>query len=187
MNFKAHFEQAWQLSLQYIVPLVLMTLVLAVVSALTFGILAPVSLAGYFSSVLRMVRQDREPQVQDLFSEMRLFWPLFGFALLFFLAAAIGFMLLVLPGMIVVFGGAFVCLYLLFLLTDRRLRLVEGIKKSYELTVKGSISDQIVVFLIFMGLSALGSTLFIAWLFTQPLATAFLALAYEETGKGEPS
>ncbi|MCF8109678.1 MAG: hypothetical protein K9J81_11885 [Desulfohalobiaceae bacterium] len=118
---------------------------------------------------------------------MRLFWPLLGFALLFFVAAAIGFMLLFLPGMIIAFGGAFVCLYLLFLLTDAGLGLVEGIKKSYELTVKGSMADQIVVFLIFIGLSALGSTLFIAWLFTQPLATAFLALAYEETRKGEPS
>jgi hypothetical protein len=47
MDFKKHLLRAWELTLKFIVPLVLMTLVMLVVSFLTLGILAPVTMAGY--------------------------------------------------------------------------------------------------------------------------------------------
>ena len=91
MDFKMHFERAWKLTFSFIVPLLLLTLVMVGVSFLSLGILAPVTLAGYFHSLLLLVRQGREPRVQDVFSQMRLFWPLLGFSILFLLAASIGF------------------------------------------------------------------------------------------------
>ncbi len=187
MDFKLHFERAWKLTFSFIVPLLLLTLVMVGVSFLSLGILAPVTMAGYFQSLLLLVREGREPRVQDVFSQMRLFWPLLGFSILFFIAAGIGFLLLVLPGILITLGVSFACLYMLFFMTDRRLRLVEAVRQSYDLTVRGRIADQIVVFVIFMGLSSIGSSLFILWLFTQPLATVFLASVYEELqGDREP-
>ncbi len=47
MNFKNHLETAWNQTLQFIAPLIFMTLVMFVVSSLTLGILAPVAMAGY--------------------------------------------------------------------------------------------------------------------------------------------
>jgi hypothetical protein len=187
MDFKLHFEKAWKLTFRFIVPLLLLTLVMVGVSFLSLGILAPVTMAGYFQSLLLLVREGREPRVQDVFSQMRLFWPLLGFSILFFIAAGIGFLLLVLPGILITLGVSFACLYMLFFMTDRRLNLVEAVRQSYDLTVRGRIADQIVVFVIFMGLSSIGSSLFILWLLTQPLATVFLASVYEELqGEREP-
>jgi signal recognition particle receptor subunit beta len=54
------------------------------------------------------------------------------------------------------------------------------------MTTNGSWVDNLAVFIIFIGLLALGSTTFIGALFTQPFATIFLMSVYDEKkGKGE--
>ncbi|MBI5896067.1 MAG: hypothetical protein HZB24_08715, partial [Desulfobacterales bacterium] len=113
MDFKKHLENAWNSMLKHLVPLILMTLVMSVLSVVTFGILAPVMLAGYYQAILLMLRTGRTPTIQDLFSEMRLFLPLLAFSLVVFFATMLGFMLLVVPGIAVVCLVAFACLYML--------------------------------------------------------------------------
>ena len=180
MDFKKHLETAWQLTLKFIAPLILMTLVMFVVSCVTLGILAPVTMAGYMQAILRMVRDGREPRIQDLFSQMKLFFPLLGFGIAVFIVIIIGFVLLVLPGIIVALAISFSCLYMLPLMTDKEMGLIDAIKKSYAMARQGPIIDHIVVMLLFMGISGIGGSVFIGWLFTQPLATVFLLSAYEE-------
>ena len=71
-------------------------------------------------------------------------------------------------------------------MTDRNLGLIDAVKQSYLMVTKESIVDHIVVFILFIGISAIGSSLFIAALFTQPLATIFLLSVYETLGKAKP-
>jgi hypothetical protein len=186
MDFKTHLEKAWRLTLKYIAPLIIMTLVMIAASFFTLGILGPVTLAGYMHSILLMIREGREPKVQDVFSHMKLFFPLLIFGILVFLAALIGFSLLVIPGIAVVLAVAYCCLYMLPLMTDRKLGIVDAVKGSFSMTTNGSWIDNLAVFIIFIGLLALGSTTFIGALFTQPFATIFLMSVYDEKkGKGE--
>ena len=180
MNFKYHLETAWNMTLKFIAPLIFMTLVMFLLWFFTIGILAPVTMAGYMHSILLMVRDGREPKIQDLFSQMRLFFPLLGFSILVFIATVIGFMLLVLPGIVISLTISFCCLYMLPLMTDKELGLFEAIKESYTMTTQGVFVDQIVVLILFLGISAAGSAVFIGSLFTQPLATIFLLSVYEE-------
>jgi hypothetical protein len=51
------------------------------------------------------------------------------------------------------------------------------------MTTKGNMVDNLAVFIIFIGLLALGGTTFIGSLFTQPFATIFLISVYEEKTK----
>ena len=186
MDFKTHLEKAWRLTLKYIAPLIIMTLVMIAASFFTLGILGPVTMAGYMHSILLMIREGREPKVQDVFSHMKLFFPLLLFGVVVFLAALIGFSLLVIPGIAVVLFVAYCCLYMLPLMTDRKLGIVDAIKESFSMTTNGSWIDNLAVFIIFIGLLALGSTTFIGALFTQPFATIFLMSVYDEKkGKGE--
>lgn len=186
MDFKTHLEKAWRLTLKYIAPLIIMTLVMIAASLFTLGILGPVTMAGYMHSILLMIRDGREPKVQDVFSHMRLFFPLLLFGIVVFLAALIGFSLLVIPGIAVVLAVAYCCLYMLPLMTDREPGIVNAVKESFAMTTNGSWIDNIAVFIIFIGIIALGSTTFIGALFAQPFATIFLMSVYEEkTGKGE--
>jgi len=180
MDFKKHIVKAWELTLQFIVSLVLMTLVMSAVAVATLGILAPAMMAGYTQSVLLMVREGREPKIQDLFSEMKLFFPLLAFGLVSFIAVAIGFMLLVIPGFLVIMAISFSCLYMLPLMTDKKLGLVEAIKESYAMAVRDNIAEHIVVAVLFLAISGIGSSFLIGFLFTQPLATAFLLSVYDE-------
>ena len=185
MDFKTHLEKAWRLTLKYIAPLIIMTLVMIAASFFTLGILGPVTMAGYMQSILLMMREGREPKIQDLFAQMRLFFPLLLFGIAVFLPALIGFSLFVLPGIAVVLAVAYCCLYMLPLMTDKKLGLVAAVKESFSMTTNGNWIDNIAVFIIFIGLIVLGSSTFIGSLFTQPFATIFLMSVYEEkTGKG---
>jgi hypothetical protein len=65
-------------------------------------------------------------------------------------------------------------------MTDKKLGIMEAIKESYNVTIKGKIADHIVVFILFIGISAVGSSVFIGWLFTQPLATILLLSVYND-------
>ncbi len=187
MDFKAHLETAWNLTLKNIASLIIMTLVMIIVSFLSLGILAPVIMAGYMHAVLLVMREGREPKVQDLFSHMRLFFPLFGFGIIVFIAVLIGYALLILPGILLMIAVSFCCLYILPLMTDRNSGLIDAIKESYSMTMKGNMVDNIAVFIIFIGLLAIGGSVFIGFLFTQPFATVFLLSVYEERTAKTPA
>jgi len=180
MDFKAHFERTWKITLEFIAPLILMTVVMALACLVTLGILTPVLMAGYFQSILLMMRERRTPKIQDLFSQMSLFFPLLGFGIAVLFAMFIGFIFLVLPGILIALAASYLCLYMLPLMTDKGLTLTEAVKESYRMTTRGKVGDQVVVFILFIGISALGGSVFIAWLFTQPLASVFLMSVYDE-------
>jgi hypothetical protein len=180
MDFRKHLEVAWNTTLQHITILLLMTLVSLVVSCLTVGILFPVVMAGFTHAIVRLMRDGREPRIEDLFSQMGLFLPLCGFSIVVFVAVVVGLFLLVLPGLAVVFAVTFGCLYLLPLMTDRNLGLVDAIKTSWKMAFDDSIADHIVVVILFMGLISIGTSIFVGILLTQPFAFVFLISVYLE-------
>lgn len=186
MDFKRHIETAWNLTLGNIVVLILMTLVYVGVSAVTLGILAPVAMAGYTQSLLLLVREGREPKVQDLFSQMKLFVPLLIFGIAVFVASSIGFMMLFVPGLVITLAVSFCCIYMLPLMTDRGLGIMDAIKESYAMGRSGVLVDHVVVVIIFLAITLIGGTIFIGVLFTQPLATLFLMSTYEERLRATP-
>jgi len=180
LNFKGHLETAWELTLKNIAPLIIMTLVMFVMCFLTLGVLSFVMMAGYFHSILRMLREGREPQLKDLFSHMRLFFPLLGFAVVVFIAVLIGFSLFFLPGLAVVLSVSYCCLFMLPLMSDKNPGLMKAIKTSYSIVMQGNMTDMVAVYIIFVGLLAIGSSVFIGFLLTQPFASVFLMSVYEE-------
>lgn len=180
MDFKEHLGRAWEMTLKNIVSLIVMTFVMIVVGCVTLGILAPVMAAGYVQSILLMLREGREPIIKDLFSEMRLFFPLLLFGIVCLVAIWIGFSLLFIPGILVIAALIFCCLYMLPLMTDKGLGLVDAIKESYAMAVRDGVSEHIVVAVIFIVISAIGNAVLLGSLFTQPLATVFLLSVYEE-------
>lgn len=185
MDFKGHLENAWNNTLQFIVPVILLTLVQLVVITFSFGILAPVTTAGYMQSLLLALREGREPKIGDLFSEMRLFLPLFVFGLLAIIATMLGFAMLILPGFAVVGFLVFATIYMIPLMSDKNMGLMDAIKESWQMSTRSPISDQVIVMVLYMVIVTLGGSIPVAVLFTQPLATFFALSVYEERLKGE--
>ncbi len=183
MDFREHFETAWKITIKSIAPLIVMTLVLIVASFLTLGILAPVLMAGYIHAFLLLLREGREPRIQDLFSHMRLFFPLFGFSILISVLIFIGFVFFILPGIAIILAVSYCCLYMLPLMTDRNAGLFEAVKGSYALVKEGDTIENLAVFIIFVGFLSVGSTTLIGYLFAQPFAFVFLISVYLDKTK----
>lgn len=180
MDFKQLIERSFNLTLENIVALILLSLLLVAISTLSLGLLAPVASAGYMHALIRMVREGREPRMQDVFSHMHLFLPLLGFGILATIVILIGYALLVLPGILLAIGITYTCLYMLPLMTDKKLPLVDAIKESFRMTTTGSLADNIIVAVLFIGVVTIGGSTLIGTLLTQPFATVFLAVVYEE-------
>lgn len=180
MDFKYHFETAWQTTLKFIGPAILLTLVQFAVMILSIGILAPVTTAGYMQSLLRALREGRPPEIRDLFSEMSLFLPLFVYFLLVTIVSGIGFMLLVLPGFVVVAFIVFATLYMIPLMTDRRLGIMDALKQSWEMAVREPVTDQVIIAVIYMLIVSLGGSVPFGFLLTQPFAMFLLLSVYQE-------
>jgi len=184
MDFKKHLETAWQLMLKHIVSLIIMTLVMSVASLITFFILTPVMMAGYVQSILSLMREGREPTVKDLFSHMNLFIPLTAFSFILLVVVMIGFMLFYLPGVAIMCGVTFACLYMLPLMTDRKMGIIDAVKTSWQLATQGNVADHLVVVVLYIGLMAIGSSVFIGTIFTQPFATLFVLSVFLERYNG---
>ncbi|MBM9603988.1 hypothetical protein [Desulfopila inferna] len=180
MDLKVHLEKGWGSFLQFIGPALLLTFVQIVVSIFSLGILAPVTAAGYFQSLLLAQREGRTPVVKDLFAHMSLFLPLLAFGFVSFLAVALGFVLLVLPGFGVMIFIVFACLYLLPLMTDQKLGLIDAIKESWNMAVKDPIADHIIITIVYIAIISIGGSLPLVILLAQPLATFILLSFYDE-------
>jgi hypothetical protein len=178
MELKTHLTEAWELTLEFIAPLIVLTLVMFLLWFLSFGILVPVTFAGYIHALLLMIRQGREPKIQDLFSQLNLFLPLLGFGIVVCILSAIGFVFLIFPGIVIPLIITMVCFYMIPLMIDKNLGLFAAIKESFTLAKQGSFLDHFVAVVIFIALIAVGSSVFIGSLFTQPLATIFLLSTY---------
>lgn len=185
MDFKMHLEAAWQNTLQFIVPVILLTLVQMVVAIFSLGLLLPVTTAGYMQSLLLALREGREPKIGDLFSEMHLFLPLLVYGLLAMLAVSLGFVLLIVPGFLVTGFLVFATIYVVPLMTDRKMGLIEAVKESWEMATREPLADQVILMVLYLVLISVGGSIAVAVLFTQPLATFLVLSVYEERLQGQ--
>ncbi len=180
MDFKEHVTTAWQNTLKFIGPVLMLTLAHILVSVCSLGILAPVTTAGYMQSLLLALRQGREPELKDLFSEMRLFLPLLLFGFLVMVALSIGFTMLIIPGIIMTGALVFATIYMVPLMTDKKMGLMDALTASWEMAIKEPWTDQIILTLLYLIIISLGGSVIVAVFFTQPLATFLLLSVYEE-------
>ena len=180
MDFKEHAETAWQNTLKFIGPVLILTLVQVVVSICSLGILAPVTIAGYMQSFLRALREGREPDVKDLFSEMRLFLPLALFGFLVMMALMLGFTMLILPGILMIAALVFGTIYMVPLMTDKEMDIMDALKESWAMATREPWTDQIILTVLYLVIMSLGGSVFVAIFFAQPLATFLVLSVYEE-------
>jgi hypothetical protein len=179
MDFKTHFELSWKLFVANLAALLISTLVLLAVSVVSLGFMAPVMTAGYMQSLLLLVRENRKPEIRDLFGQMRLFFPLLIFTLVVALVIFLGLAMLVLPGIVVLIALTFFCMYMIPLMTDQNLGLVEAVKESGRMALQDPVGEHIAVIAVFLALHSIGNSTGIGILFTQPFATLFVLSVYE--------
>jgi uncharacterized membrane protein len=187
MDFKEHVETAWRTTMKFIGPVLILTLAQIVVSVVSFGFLAPVTMAGYMQSLLLALREGREPEVKDLFSDMRLFFPLLLFGFLVMVALMIGFTMLVFPGLIMTGCLVFGTIYMVPLMTDKDMGLIDALAESWAMATRQPLADQIILTLLYLVIISVGSSVVVAVIFAQPLATLLVLSVYEERLQNKPA
>lgn len=180
MDFTKHFQIIGDVIKSDYIALLLSTIVLFVVSIASFGLLAPVAMAGYTQSLLLAIRDGRRPEVRDLFTHFNLFLPLLIFSLLLGAAVFIGLKMLVLPGLVVIAAASYFCLYLLPLMTDREMGLVEALQESTQMATVQPVSEHLVALAVYLVLNAIGSSTGLGAVVTTPVALLFVLSVYEE-------
>jgi uncharacterized membrane protein len=120
---------------------------------------------GYYVAYLNSSRQDLPADIGDLFCGYKRFWKVLGTFLLMILAIIGGFILLVVPGIILCFGYAMVP----YVLRDNpELSCTETLAKSREM-MKGHKWELFVLYLSFIGWAILCVfTFFIGFLWLTP-------------------
>nr|WP_320192568.1 hypothetical protein [uncultured Desulfobacter sp.] len=179
MDFKQIFELTWEQSKNNIVPLLILSLLFVVISTITFGILAPVAMAGFYHSIDRMVKEGRTPDAKDIFSQIGLILPLLGFSIATFIILFIGYSLFVLPGLIMSLALAFFSLYMIPLMVDKGFGVIAAFKESCAMSLRGALTDHLIVLLVFIGANLIGGSFYIGVIVTTPLTCVFLFNVYE--------
>jgi hypothetical protein len=179
MNFREHFEESWQVFTEFFVPILMNTLAFLGLSLISVGILTPVLSAGYMQSLLLALREKRAPNIKDLISRIDLFFPLLAFTFLFFMAVSIGFMLLILPGIVALLSGIFFFLYLLPLMTDQKMGLIEAAKESSRMALEEPVNEHLAVVVFFIAFSSLGSASVFGSILTLAFSSLFILSVYE--------
>lgn len=179
MDYKRHFEQSWQTFTRFLPHMLGLTVVVAVCSFFSFGILAPVLSAGYTYSLLLAMREGRQPELKDAFSQMQLFLPLLGFGVLVAIALSIGFVLLFLPGMLMTLALIFFCLYMLVLMVDKEMGLMDALRESSKMAMQPPVLEHIAVIAVIVILNGIGSSVLVGCLLTTPFSTLLLLSVYE--------
>jgi predicted RNA-binding Zn-ribbon protein involved in translation (DUF1610 family) len=129
--------------------------------------------AGLHFLLLRVARGEKAEFV-DLFSGGRFFWRFFWGTLLFQIALVLGYLFLIVPGIIL--SLMFWPVY--YVIVDRDTGVIESLRLASEITT-GNYMAAFILSLASMGLALLGmAALCVGWIFTIPLAELLFAVAY---------
>ena len=89
-------------------------------------------------------------------------------------------MLLVLPGFAVMVLLVFACLYLMPLMTDKKMGLLTALQGSWDMAVAQPIMDHAVIAVVYVALISIGGSLPFVIFLAQPLATFIVVSFYQE-------
>jgi len=165
------FKGAGRVFLDDVVPLLLATLLAALLSIVTVGILAGPLFAGLCNMMIGRVRDDKQPEVGDVFSCMDRFWSFLGAALV--LVVTIGLASTTIVGGILL--GA-IWLYVFPLMVDRRIGLWEAMRTSKDMVVRAGFWEHVVLVILLAAVNALGRGPLA--LLTIPFTVALTVVAY---------
>jgi hypothetical protein len=144
MNFQAYIEDTYRIVKEEPIILILGGLIVQLLTVFSLGILAGPFMGGYTFLVILYLRDKKKPSFNDIFSGLQQFTHLFPYFLVLLLIF-IGFMLLILPGLLF----ATWWIYVLPLMVDRKMSFSNAMRLSMnKVNEKGFLMHLVFVLLI---------------------------------------
>ncbi len=180
MDIERLLRDSWEKYLKEIIQLVLFTLVGGFLCI--FIITIPAVMKGFVVGFLGYVRDGRKPEFSDLWSHWDKFIPIVLLLIVMGILTAIGFALLIVPGVYL----TVVWFYALFYLVDKDMGYWKAMGASRDAVMQSGFINHLVIVLIAWVLNALGSAAAgIGALFTAPFALILISHAYIEISGSE--
>ena len=180
LDIGAEMGKGWKLFQANMGLLILATLLVSVLSAVTCGILAGPMVAGLLTLVRRLIQNDPvKPQVGDVFKGFDLFVPTLILLLLGGVAIAVLSVIPVLGQLAGIVVGAVLGWAMMFV-TYEKLSAIDAIKKVFGYAKSGEFTTPL-LFVVLAGIvGGVGAIACgIGVFFTMPLAYCMLSGAYE--------
>jgi phage FluMu protein Com len=129
-------------------------------------------MSGFTVALLKIAR-GQAANVGDVFSAGKFYLPVLVTMFIFQLMTSIGYLLLIVPGVIlyVIFSQY------LYLILDRNMGIADSLQTSLEIT-KGNRMAIFLICLISVGLTILGAITCVGWIFATPLMYMMWVVAY---------
>ncbi len=175
-----YFSETWRLFTENLVTLLLMGLLHLVLCFVSFVLLWPVVTAGFCQSLLLLIREGREPEIKDLFSRFNLLFPLLALYIIAVIVIVVGFSLLLIPGVIMSLALTYFGLYIIPLMTDRKMKLMDAIKASYQLALEKPLTPHLLAVAVYILFNTIGGFTLIGTVLTTPFTLLFVMLVYDE-------
>jgi uncharacterized membrane protein len=173
-------RDSWQLFREHALTFVLASVLTSLLGALSLGLLAGPLIVGMFSLV-RRARQGEAVRVEQLFERFDSFVPSAIALLLVALAAGVGFLLLVLPGVLVLLFAS----YALQAIAYERLQAVAALKRSVAIA-RAHFLTTLLLAAAMSVLQSVGGSVVFGLLLSTPLSFIASALAYERLAASAP-
>ncbi|WP_135613008.1 YciC family protein [Methanococcoides sp. AM1] len=171
MDFEGIFRRAWDVFKENIAAYVVATLI-AFIGSIFIVTIAPLFYGLAYMAVKGMGGEKVE--INDLFEGFNNFVKSWVFFILFAIIVGIGFMFLVLPGIVL----SILMIYALPLLVIKGYGVMDSIKESIEISKK-NFADTLVLAIILWVISAIGGMIYVGSLLTTPFYFLALVAALE--------
>jgi hypothetical protein len=166
-------REAWQTFKSDPLLYIAGTLVVAAVSILSIGVLAGPLTVG-FIDVVRRRRRGESARIADVFGGLSQFASSLLAFVVVLIASAIGFALLVIPGLIVMIASCFAFHEIAY----RKAHAVDALRASYFIA-RRNLLHVLVVLVAVAALNALGGAVWFGTLLSAPFALVWMTVAYE--------
>ncbi len=151
-------------------------------SVVTLGILYGPLSAGLYVMAVRRVRQNRTAEIGDVFWGLSHFWRFFGAALLLLILIGIGFVFLIIPGLLL----ATIWIYTFPVMVDRDMGVFDAMAESRRLVRENGFGQHLVMVLLLIALSIAGSVAGgLGHLLTLPLTFTIITAMYFAASREE--
>lgn len=161
--------------------LILASLTLFILGPLTLFILTGPLQAGFMMMILHSLKSEEKPKFDDLFKYLNRFSSLLIGFFVPAICSIIGLFFLVFPG-IIIFT---IWMYVLLLIVDKDLDVVDALKESYNLVINNNIWKHIILILIVIAIPLIvgcqqGPLGLILAILAYPLVTGLIVSAYNQ-------
>ena len=170
IDLGAVIKHGWRLFIKDVVPLLIATVVAAVLSIVTIGILAGPLYAGLHKMVVGRVRDGVQPAWDDVFEGLGRFWAYLGAAL--FLVVTIGLASITIVGGLLL---ATIWLYVFPLMVDKGMGIGEALGASYEMVRRNGFWEHLALVVLLGVVNSIGGP---AALVTVPFTIVTVMAAY---------